>query len=266
MITLTIDGRRVQVPEGATLLDAARSAHVAIPTLCHHPALEPYGGCRLCLVEVGAAGSPGPRKLVAACMYAAEDGLDVRTDARPVRAARRVTLDLLLARCPDTPLVQQLAREHGIERTSYAVNPEPTDCVLCGLCTRTCERIGAAAIATVNRGTRRAVGPPFDQAPPDCIGCLACAEVCPTGHIRAEVTATTRRIWGRTFELVSCPECGHPHATREQIARAGTHAKGAALGGNSAFASTTTPECELCEACRRRRLADTVARIAVAEV
>jgi NADH dehydrogenase/NADH:ubiquinone oxidoreductase subunit G len=256
MVTLTIDGHKLQVAAGANLLEAAAAAQVRIPTLCHHPALEPYGGCRLCLVDVGRNDSGAARKLVAACMHGVEEGLDVRTDSEQVRAARRVTVDLLLARCPDTPLVQALAREHGIERTSYAPNPEPTDCVLCGLCTRACDRVGASAIATVNRGTSRVVGPPYDQAPPDCIGCLACAEVCPTGHIKATATATTRTIWGRTFELVRCPVCGRTHATREQIGFVARHSAAAvaATGG-------TAPDCELCEACRRRRVADTVAAI-----
>lgn len=264
MITLTIDGRPVQVPAGANLLEAAAAARVPIPTLCHHPALEPYGGCRLCLVEVGRSGSSGPRRLVAACMYGAEEGLDVRTDTRQVRTARRVTVDLLLARCPNTPLVQRLARDSGIERTSYAVNPDPTDCVLCGLCTRACARIGANAIATVNRGARRAVGPPFEQAPADCIGCLACVEVCPTGHIRADITDASRTIWGRTFELVRCPACGRPHATREQLARASVHSQRAPVGSASGATPASAAECELCETCRRRRLADTVGGMVVA--
>ena len=242
MPTLCVDGRTVTVGEGTNLLTAARAAGASIPTLCHHEGLEPWGGCRLCMVDVTKAG--GEPKTVAACLFPAEDGLVVQTTTPRVLATRRVVVDLLLARCPETPLVQDLARQHGIEETSFQVNPEPTDCVLCGLCTRACDAMQVSAIASVSRGAGRTIAPPFNQAPPDCIGCLACAEICPTGHITTSEEHGVRRIWGRTFEMKRCRDCGRPHVTLAQVAWA--EARGAA-----------SRDFELCDSCKRAELART---------
>ncbi len=247
MPTLQVDGKTVRVADGASVLAAVRAAGAHVPTLCHHEAIEAWGGCRLCLVEVAKApSSGGPGRMVTACLYPADEGLVVRTDTPAVLAARRVVVDLLLARCPTTPVVQRLARELGIERTSYEVNPEPTDCVLCGLCTRACDRMGVSAIASVSRGTRRSIAPPFEAPPPDCIGCLACARVCPTGHIQASESGGERRIWGRTFQMIRCRRCGTPHVTLEQ----------AAWASRRGLASR---DFQLCDACKRRELAGTLA-------
>ncbi len=218
MNTLIVNGRHVKAREGAMLLEVIREAGVSLPTLCDHAALEPWGGCRLCLVDVTRNEWDGWAKMVVSCMFPAEDGLIVRTDSQRVVETRKVVLDLLLARCPDTPLVQKLARDHGIEQTSYQPNPEPTDCVLCGLCTRVCDHIGVSAIATVNRGAGREVAPPFHEAPPDCIGCLACAEICPTSCIPFTASDSKRTIWGKTFEMVRCTLCGRAFITKEQAA------------------------------------------------
>jgi NADH dehydrogenase/NADH:ubiquinone oxidoreductase subunit G len=253
MPTLTIDGRTVRVRDGASLLVAAQSAGIDIPTLCHHPALEPWGGCRLCLVEVTKDTWRTAPRLVASCMYPAENGLIVRSATERVRAARRVVLDLLLARCPETPLVQRLARDHGIERTSYQVSAEPTNCILCGLCTRTCDHIGVSAIASISRGAGREIAPPFREPPPACVGCLACAEICPTGHIRYDTNDRTRTIWGRTFDMVRCRTCGRASITRAQAAREiERHGVPAA-------------DVELCDACKRRQTAATFASLQAAE-
>lgn len=245
MPTLRVDGRSVGVAEGATVLAAARASGAHLPTLCHHEALEPWGGCRLCLVDVAKDGWSGGPRLVAACLYPAQDGLIVQTASPRALATRRAVIDLLLARCPETPLVQQLAREHGIERTSYEVNAEPTDCVLCGLCTRACDRMGISAISSVSRGAGRSIAPPFDQPPPDCIGCLACAQVCPTGHIRADEGAEHRSIWGRTFEMRRCRECGRAEVTMAQVAWAVAH-------------GADGHDFELCAECKREALARTI--------
>jgi NADH dehydrogenase/NADH:ubiquinone oxidoreductase subunit G len=250
-LTLTIDGKTVRIREGATVLEAARAVGVHIPTLCHHEALEPWGGCRLCLVDVTKKGWDGWCKMVVSCMFPAEDGLIVLTATERVVATRKVVLDLLLARCPETPLVRQLARERGIERTSYQENPEPTDCILCALCTRVCDHIGVSAISTVNRGAGKEVAPPFHQAPPDCIGCLACAEVCPTDCIPYETSDVRRTIWDRTFEMVRCPHCGRAHITKEQAVFY------AGKGGvpENYFAT--------CDACKRKQMSTTFTSLAV---
>jgi NADH dehydrogenase/NADH:ubiquinone oxidoreductase subunit G len=245
MPTLTIDGRTVTVRDGAYVLEAARKAGVAIPTLCDHPALEPWGGCRLCLVDVTRPEWDGSQKLVAACLYPAEDGLVVGTATPRVTTTRQVVLDLLLARCPDTALVRELAAAHGIAASSYPRSPEPTDCILCGLCTRVCDAIGVSAIASVDRGIGREVAPPFRQPPPDCIGCLACAEVCPTRCIPFETSDRGRTIWGREFEMLRCRTCGRAHVT---VAAAGF------WGGRNGVPAAWM---ESCDACKRKQVAAT---------
>ena len=115
-----------------------------------------------------------------------------------------------------SPLVQRLAREHGIEQTSYEPRAEPDDCILCGLCTRVCDHIGVSAIASTNRGWGREIAPPFNEPPPDCIGCGACAYICPTDVIQMIQTPTHRVIWDRTFEMYPCKMCGKAHITKEQ--------------------------------------------------
>lgn len=216
MPKLTIDGKTVVVREGAYVLEAAQQAGVHIPTLCHHSAVQPYGGCRLCMVDVTLEKWDGWYKMVAACLYPVEEGLIVKTNTPRVIETRKVVLDLLLARSPNTPLIVDLAASYGIEKTSYEENPEPTDCILCGLCTRVCDEIGVSAIGSMNRGVGREIAPPFDQPPPDCIGCLACAEICPTNFIPYTSTNIKRQIWGKEFEMLRCPDCGRAHITKAQ--------------------------------------------------
>jgi NADH dehydrogenase/NADH:ubiquinone oxidoreductase subunit G len=249
MPTLTIDGRTVTAREGAYVLEAARQAGVDIPTLCHHEAVEPWGGCRLCLVDVTRPEWGGWWRMVAACLYPAEEGLVVHTSTERVLETRKVVLDLLLARCPDTPLVRDLAARHGIAATSYPRNPEPTDCILCGLCTRVCDVVGASAISAVNRGIGREIAPPFHDAPPACIGCLSCAMVCPTRCIPFEENDGTRVIWKKSFEMLSCPSCGRSHVTRAQ---AEFHA------GRNGVPSAWM---ETCDACKRKDVAAKAAEL-----
>ncbi len=182
MVSLTIDNRKVQVEEGATILDAAKAARIRIPTLCHHEALAPYGACRMCLVEIVAGGRPG---LSASCAYPAQEGLVVRTDTQRVLKGRRMVAELLLARCPEVPEVKALAQKLGIERPRFRLEAE--NCTLCGLCVRTCEEIvGVSAINFMNRGTAREITTPFSISSDVCIACGACAMVCPTGAIQIE--------------------------------------------------------------------------------
>jgi len=249
MPTLTINGKVVHAPEGATLLKAARQSGVPIPTLCQHEALEPWGGCRLCLVDVTRKEWDGFQKMVGSCMYPAEEGLIVQTHSPRVVETRRVVLDLLLARCPDAPLVQQLAREHGIEQTSFQPNPEPTDCILCGLCTRVCDHIGVSAISSVNRGAGREIAPPFNEAPPDCIGCQACAEICPTQCIPFQTSDARRTIWGKAFEMLRCTSCGRAHIP---VAEADFY------GGKNGVPRSYF---ETCDACKRKTMAETFTKL-----
>ncbi len=249
LLTLTIDGRRIRTREGITLLQAAREIGIDIPTLCHHEAVEPSGACRLCVVDITREDWDGSRKMVVSCLYPVEEGLIDLTDTERVRATRRDILDLLLAHSPESAPIQRLAQAYGLAETSYRRNPEPTDCILCGLCTRACDRLGLSAIAMVDRGISREVAPPFRQPPPDCIGCLACAEICPTGHIPYTTTSLGRTIWGKRFPMLRCTRCGRAHIT---VAQADYWA-----------GRTGVPPSyfEACDACKRAALAETVARL-----
>ena len=114
MVKLTINDKPIEVEEGTTVLEAAQALSIKIPTLCYHKALSPYGGCRLCLVEL----DDGRRKRIqTACVYVAQEGLKVQTDTEQVIKARRIVLELLLARCPESDEIQRIARELGVTQT-----------------------------------------------------------------------------------------------------------------------------------------------------
>jgi heterodisulfide reductase subunit A len=181
MATLIIDGQEVHAEEGQTVLEVARANGIEIPTLCHHPLLEPYGACRLCLVEVVAGGRLG---LQTSCTYPAEDGLEVLTRSSSVTEARKMVLGMLLSRTPSVEAIQDLARRYGITEPPYPTDTPEERCVLCGLCVRTCaEMVRAHVLNFSERGIERRVGPPFLEKTRQCIGCGACTIVCPTGAV-----------------------------------------------------------------------------------
>jgi len=248
---MTVNGKRIEANQGDMVLAACRRAGIPIPTLCHHEAVEPFGSCRLCMVEVSKPAWKGWKSLMTACLYPAAPDLVVETNSEPVREVRRTVLDLLLARCPDSRLIQELAHEYGIEQTSFKQRESPDLCILCGLCVRICEAAATAAIATVRRGHGREIGPPFGGPPPDCIGCLACYHICPTGHIQYKESGYTRSIWGRDLELAACETCRQPlPITKEQAAFLSERQKLDA----SYFAK--------CEDCQRRQTSNTMGRLA----
>lgn len=204
MPMLIIDGQAVKVKEGSTVLDAAKQAGIFVPTLCHHEGLEPFGACRLCVVDVTRPEWEGWWKMVVACMAKCEDGWMVSTQTPRVLETRKTLLDLLLARCPNTPAIQNLAESVGLEKTTVQPDADPTDCVLCGLCTRVCETYVTAAISTIGRGTQKAIGTFMDRPPQNCVGCGGCALVCPTGNIKAKEKPLAYEIWGQTFPKAVC--------------------------------------------------------------
>jgi heterodisulfide reductase subunit A len=181
MVTITIDGQKVQGEEGQTILQVARAAGIEIPTLCYHPLLSPYGACRLCVVEVVANGRLG---LQTSCTYPIEEGLEVLSRSPSVVEARRMVLGLLLSRTPHVELVQDLAREYGVTAPPFPTETPDERCVLCGHCVRTCDELVQAHVLNFSeRGIERRVGPPFLEKTRQCIGCGACTIVCPTGAI-----------------------------------------------------------------------------------
>ncbi len=179
MISLTIDGQRVQVEKGSTVLEAAHKAGIKIPTLCHHKALTPYGSCRVCLVEVG---RDNRSSVQASCTYPALEGLVVRTGTEEVLQTRQTVFELLLARCPDSEELRRVAAEWGVLETRFT--KKNRDCLLCGRCVRMCEeKMGRAAIGFVGRGSNREVTTPFGSPSDVCQVCGACDFICPTGRI-----------------------------------------------------------------------------------
>ncbi|MGA6926510.1 MAG: 2Fe-2S iron-sulfur cluster-binding protein, partial [Desulfosarcina sp.] len=166
---------------GQYILQVAEKAGVEIPTMCHHKALEPAGMCRICTVEL----FDGRRtRFVTACNYPIWEGMEVKTDTEAVHAGRRLIVEMLLARCPEVPLLQRLAKTYGIETPRFKL--EADTCILCGLCTRMCEKMGSSAISLTGRGVEMKVDTPFEEQTDVCMACGACASVCPTGHITLE--------------------------------------------------------------------------------
>lgn len=215
MVTLTINGKLVKAEEGEMLLAVIKRQGIDIPHTCHHDAVEPFGACRLCSVEITKASWKGWSKQVTSCLYPVEKDLIVTTHSPALIELRKTLLDLQLARSPKARLIQDMAAEYGITQTSYEEVPDGNDCILCGLCTRICDQMGFKAISTVGRGHGKEVAPPLDQPPPSCVGCLACAQVCPTNFIKFTDNGRTRTIWGRTFELIQCEKTGQPTITKE---------------------------------------------------
>ncbi len=181
---VVLNGKRRTVEAGTTVLEAARAAGIDIPAVCAHDALEPYGACRLCVVEIRERGKKRPR-VVASCLYPVKDGLVVETDTPRIRKLRTFLLELLLARSPGAPYVRELAAKHGVTKTRFSKLND--DCILCGLCVRVCsEIVGADAIGFSQRGLARKVETPFGIDQSRCIACGACAHVCPTDAIDME--------------------------------------------------------------------------------
>lgn len=204
MVNITIDGQKVAVPKTSTVLEAATSLGIKVPTLCYHPELRVEGACRVCMVEV-----EGARSLVASCVYPVNEGMVVHTNTAAVREARKTVVELLLANHPTDCLscqrnlnceLQNMAADLGVreirfdgEKKSYPLdnsNPslvrDQSKCILCGRCIRACsERQGVHVYSFANRGFNTTVVPAFnlglDQVA--CTFCGQCAAVCPTGAI-----------------------------------------------------------------------------------
>ena len=192
MTTLNLNGLDVTVESGMTVLEAAQFLGFPIPTLCHMEGLTPYGACRLCVVEIGR--EPKSR-LVTSCTYPVEEGLIVRTASRRVVRARKMIIELLLASCPQSKTIQDLASEHGVRQQRF--RQEHEDCILCGRCVRMCEeQMMAKAIGFRGRGRDRSIGTPFDVKSEVCRLCGGCMYVCPACQLRCTFTDPSKAICG----------------------------------------------------------------------
>jgi bidirectional [NiFe] hydrogenase diaphorase subunit len=201
MITLRLNGLEVRAEPGSTILEAAQFYGVPVPTLCHMEGLSSYGGCRLCVVEIGDASRS---ELVSACTYPIREGLVVRTASKRVVRARRMVLELLLATCPQSKIIQDLAAAHDVRRQRF--RQEHESCILCGLCVRMCaEQMGGHAIGFRGRGEARTIGTPYDVSAPECKLCGGCIYVCPACSLRCTYTDPDRAICGGCANLA--PPC-----------------------------------------------------------
>ncbi|HHY45849.1 MAG TPA: 2Fe-2S iron-sulfur cluster binding domain-containing protein [Firmicutes bacterium] len=204
MVTLTIDGQRVSVPRGTSVLEAARASGIDIPTLCYLKDINVVGVCRVCVVEI-----EGAKSLQASCVTPAAEGMVVRTNTPAVREARRTVLELILSNHPFECLtcerngnceLQALAERLGIreieyegeracfakDTSSHAIVRNPEKCILCRRCMSVCSRVQSVfAIAPNDRGFETMIAPAFGDSLADvaCVQCGQCTLVCPTGAL-----------------------------------------------------------------------------------
>lgn len=189
-IVLQIDGKEVAAKEGMTILEAAQSVGISIPTLCNHEKLHPYGACRICAVEADARGRTN---VVAACVYPVEQDLVVRTRTEKLDSIRKVLLEQMLAHAPDSVQLEELAKVYGADKNRFA--KEPSFCILCGLCVRYCAEVKKKnAIGYIDRGPRREISFVRDVAAKECWDCKECFPLCPTSALQAAYVLTEAMI------------------------------------------------------------------------
>lgn len=219
-VKVTINGKPYLAMEGEILLAVALREKIAIPHLCYEPSLDPYGACRLCMVEVV---KRGKREMITSCTLRAADGLEVLTDTPAIVKHRNILFELYLAEAPKSEIIKAMAARYGVTKTRFLKKLDTTDslgnkCVLCGLCVRACNEImGAGAIGFVNRGPYTIVNTPYFEPTKDCYGCGTCVKVCPTNAVEMEDDGDMRvmKSWsGTKIPLVLCECCGRYYAPK----------------------------------------------------
>jgi len=175
---IIINGEKVEINEGDTVLQAAKKKGIHIPTLCYHEKIKPHGACRLCLVEIE---KNSRSKIVASCAYPVEDGIIVHTESQKVEQIRKNLVELYLALFPFNPEIKRLAKKYKLSRTRF--KKENSYCILCGLCVRYCREVKKNnAIGFVGRGINKTVTFIPDSAYfKYCENCMECVDICPTG-------------------------------------------------------------------------------------
>ena len=250
-VTLIINGKKYPADEGEILLGVALRNKIAIPHLCYEPSLDPYGACRLCMVEVV---KRGKREMTTSCTLRAAEALEVVTDSPEVVKHRSILFELYLAEAPKSEIIKAMATRYGVTKTRFLKRLNITDslgnkCVLCGLCVRACNEImGAGAIGFINRGPYTVVNTPYFEPTKDCYGCGACVKVCPTNAVEMEDAGDVRimKSWSSTkVPLFRCDCCGKYYAPK---------------GLATATLARITPSLKeeiatLCPECRGKRIA-----------
>ena len=217
MINLIIDGKKIAVPKASTVLNAAKKLNIDIPTLCYHEALPPDGQCRICIVEMSIEKRGRKYNWIdAACVYPVEQGLVVDTNSKRVKKQRKLIIELMLSRAPNSEILKKLALRYGAKIDRFtSIDKGESNCILCGLCVRVCnELVKTGGIGMAYRGINKKVVTPFKIASSICIGCTSCANVCPTGAIKVieDNKKTNIKNWGVKLELQKCSNCGNPFA------------------------------------------------------
>jgi len=225
MVTLTIDGQKITIRKRSTVLDAIKRLDIPIPTLCHHPELTPFGGCRLCIVEIKGSSRP-----ITACTTFVRDDMEVITSSPQLEKLRKTTIELLLSDHPNDCMIceragdcklQELAYFYGIKENRFSgerrvyknrdgnpfVERDMEKCILCGQCVRICDEIqGVGAIDFAYRGFRTKICPPYDKDL-NCEFCGQCVAVCPTGALTGKMWALKGRQELNEVDTI-CPYCG----------------------------------------------------------
>ncbi|MDJ0985045.1 MAG: 2Fe-2S iron-sulfur cluster-binding protein [Desulfobacterales bacterium] len=185
-ILVTIDGKEVKASEGMTVLEAAQSEGISIPTLCHHEKLEPFGACRLCIVKVQVGDWS---KHVVSCVYTVEENLIVTTRSEKIDKIRKMILELQLAHAPDSPELMAYGEEYGADRDRF--EKESSFCIHCGLCVRYCNEVKKKkAVGFIDRGIRKEISFIPEVAAKECWDCKECFELCPTEALQAAYLLT----------------------------------------------------------------------------
>jgi NADH dehydrogenase/NADH:ubiquinone oxidoreductase subunit G len=246
MVTFTINGIPVEAEPEENILQVARRYGIDIPALCYHEAVTAYASCRLCIVE---ATRRGRTRVVTACTYPAQEGLEVQTDTERIRARRRTVMELLLAEAPASKELWEFAAGLGVTSTRFPSEDPENKCILCGLCERVCrEQAHVASISFAHRGRHRKVTTPFDEPPDFCSGCTACAYLCPTGAIEVRVGRGGMELepWSARVEMLMCAECGVSFAPAPEMKEIAEKVK------------VEMPAMTLCPSCRREAHARTM--------
>ncbi len=185
MFKFNINDNLVEAEPGWTVLETARHHGIDIPTLCFHEAVSANGSCRLCMVELK---DGNWSKLVASCIYPAAKGINIYTNTKRVQNVRKWVFEMLLAKCPASNDIKEMAKKYGVESSRFAIDNPDEECMVCGLCTRACQEIvGLSAISIVDRGVHKKVGAPFSKPTDVCVACGCCVTICPTGAMRSRI-------------------------------------------------------------------------------